>query len=258
LKKGLVAPALFYLFAVPTAYLYYYVIFWVLGDALEGLVVTLVVLAAFFFAGIAIARYASGGWSLGAIGLRREGLVKSFLATSAISVVSPLLQLSIAQTQGVTAFTSELLTYPGSVNQILTSLPESLLFFLCIGLLAFGFFQAFPYQYLRERGRLLALPLVWVLWVALYGGAHIVRGLVPAIGDVFVLGLFFLIVFAWSGNSVGPILSYVLFAEEPAWVGLALLNPSAFVFSLYVKILWSFVAMVLFLGRYARRPRALV
>jgi hypothetical protein len=254
LNKTIVAPALFYLFAVPTTYLYFDLIFWVLSDPLAGLAVTLLVLAAFVLVAIALTRYSSGGWSLGAIGLKREGLAKSFLATSAISVVSPLLQLSIVQTQGVATLTAEFLSYPGSVNQILMSLPASLLFFLCIGVLAFGFFQAFPYQFLKKRGRLLALPLVWVLWVFLYGGAHIVRGMVPAIGDVFVFGLFFLIVFAWSGNSVGPILSYVLLAEEPAWAGLALLNPDAFVFSLYVKILWSVVALVILLGKYARRP----
>jgi hypothetical protein len=255
LNKDVVAPALFYLFAVPTTYLYFYLIFWVLGDAFAGIALTVIVLAAFFLVAIAILRWTSGGWSFGALGLRREGLVESFLAASVLSVVSPLLQLSIVQTQGVATLTSELLSYPGSVNQILMSLPASLLFFLCIGVLAFAFFHAFPYQFLKKRGPLLALPLVWVLWVVLYGGAHIVRGLVPAIGDVFVLGLFFLIVFAWSGNSVGPILGYVLFAEEPAWVGLALLSPDAFVFSLYVKILWSAVALALLAGSYVRKTR---
>jgi len=256
LDKDVVAPTLFYLFAVPVTYLYFYLIFWVIRDAIGGIVLTIGIVVAFFLVADAILGYTSGGWSFGAFGLRREGLVRSFLATSVLSVVSPLLQLSIANTQGVATLTSELLGYPRSVNQILMSLPASLLFFLCIGVLAFAFFQAFPYQFLKKRGRLLALPLVWVLWVVLYGGAHVVMGLFPATGDVFVLGLFFLIVFAWSGNSVGPILSYVLFAEEPAWVGLALLSPAAFVLSLYVKILWSAVALALLVRSYLRRRRA--
>lgn len=248
---------LFYIFAVPMTYAYFFLIFKVLSTSLQGLALTLAVLLAFLLVSIAVQKYISGkSWTFGALGLKKEGFVTSILATSVISVFSPLAQLWIIQTQGMATLTSSFLGYPGSVGQILRSLPTSLLFFLGIGVLAFGFFQAFPFQLLKDHRLRWALAPVVLFWAVLYGSANFVLGEVPSLGDIGLFGVLFLVVFVRTGSSVGPILSYVLFAEEPAWVGLALLSPDVFVLSLYVKIAWSVVALSLLVWVWANKRAA--
>jgi hypothetical protein len=88
------------------------------------------------------------------------------------------------------------------------------------------------------------------MWTVLYDGVDVVRvGAPPNPGDVALLGVVFVLVYVRTKNSVGPIITYVLLAEEQTWVALALLNPSAYVVSLYMKVSWSLIALCVVVWR---------
>jgi hypothetical protein len=139
------------------------------------------------------------------------------------------------------------------LNQILHSLPASLLFFLLVGVFAFGFFQALPASLLNRYKVRWVVPVLVVMWAVLYGSANIELGVAPSLGDVGLFGFIFLIIYIRTRNSLGPIVAYALIAEEPAWVALALISTTAYVVSLYVKVAWSLIALAIVTGMWARR-----
>lgn len=235
----------FYLLAVLVTYLYFFLFFDVLDSALLGLVLSLSVLVVFtLFSYIIVTHISKARWSAGLLGLRKEGLMQSFLLASVVSIIGPLSQLYTIGTSGMNSLVQSLLGPPSSLNQILHSLPASLFFFLILGVLAFGFFQALPCAFLDRYRIRWVIPVIVVMWAVLYGAADIVgMGAPPNLGDIGLLGVIFLLVYMRTKNSVGPIIAYVLLAEEPAWVALALLNSGTYVISLYMKISWSLIAL---------------
>lgn len=243
LNRGTAAAAIFYIVAVPTSYLYFFLLFDVAESILMGLALSLSILIVFTLSSYVIStRISKVSWSIGLLGVRKKGLVRSFLLASIPSIFGPLAQLYIIRTSGIGTLAHNLLSYPGSLNQILRSLPASLFFFLVVAVLAFGFFQALPSGLLDRYRTRWVIPVVVVMWAVLYGAANVDLGVAPSLGDAGLFGFIFLLVYTRTKNSVGPILAYVLLAEEPAWVALALMNPGAYIASLYAKVSWSLIA----------------
>ena len=244
MNRGATSAGIFYLLAVPITYLYFFLLFYVADSVLAGLALSLSVLFAFVLLSYAVTTRIFGAkWSVALLGLGKRGLAESFLLASILSIFGPLIQLYVIQTSGMDALVRELLSYPGSLSEILRSLPSSLLFFLIVAVLAFGFFQALPSKFLGQYRTRWVVPTLVAMWVVLYGGANIVLGVAPSPGDIGLFGVIFLAVYLRTKNSVGPILAYVLFAEEPAWVALALLSPGTYTVSLYVKVFWTLAAL---------------
>jgi hypothetical protein len=245
LYKGVVFAAIYYTLAILVTYPYFFVLFYISDSAIAGLAVSLLTVMVFTLTSFLMTRRISGkGWYLKSIGFRKKGLIESLLLASALSIFGPVAQLYTISTSGLNSLIQGLLGYPGSLYLILHSLPDSLLFFSMVGVLAFGFFQAFPYSLLNSVEDHLIIPLLVILWAVLYGAANIVMGTPLSLGDIGLFGVIFLLIYRHTGNSLGPILAYVLLAEEPAWVALAIMSPATYIISLYFKIMWSLVAAV--------------
>lgn len=247
MNRGAISSVIFYILAIPITYLFFFLIFDIVDSTLLSLVLGLSVIVVFALSSRAVVTFVSKAkWNLELLGFRKKGLVQSFLLASAVSIIGPLSQLLVIRTGGIGSLIRSLLSGPAPLVSILHSLPVSLSCFLIIGVLAFGFFQALPCSFLEGYRKRWVVPSVVTMWALLYGGAEIVGvGAPPNLGDVVFLGFFFLYVYLRTRNSVGPIIAYVLLAEEQAWVALALLNSDAYVISLYVKISWSLIAWCL-------------
>jgi hypothetical protein len=253
LNRGTVSAAIFYPLAVLTSLVYFFLLFHVTDTTLQGLALSLSALLVFTLFSYFITTFISKArWSVGLLGLKKRNLAQSFLLASIPSIFSPLAQLYIIRTSGMDTLVQDLLSYPGSLNQILRSLPASLFFFIIIAVLAFGFFQALPSNFLGQYRIRWVIPAVVVMWALLYGAANIDLGVAPSMGDIGLFGFIFLLVYLRTKNSIGPVLAYVLLAEEPAWVA-SLLNPGVYIASLYAKASWSLIAMGVMVWLWASR-----
>jgi hypothetical protein len=131
-------------------YLFYFLAFDVVNSAPLSLLFGFSVLVALALFSYVIVKYVSKAkWNGGLLGLRKEGLERSFLLASVVSIIGPVIQLYVIRTSGIDSLVQALLTGPASLTQILRSLPASLFCFSVLGVLAFGFFQAFPYSLLE-------------------------------------------------------------------------------------------------------------
>ena len=202
-----------------------------------------------------IARYCLGKRPTQALGLRREGLLGSFLWPGMITA-----PLAISMLAGAYAF-PELIAGLGSSEWLLHVSPRpyvplvALLTWSLFGVSYFVLFQAFLYEILAERPRRYVLPTIWVLSCLLYN-APLMTGSWK-LDDMLILGVLFPLVYARTRCSVGLIVTYVLVYEAPIkWAFWLSGGWPAFWTLLYARAIWcvSCTGAVIYLWRGGRLP----
>ena len=200
-----------------------------------------------------IARHCLGKRPAQALGLRREGLLGSFLWPGVITT-----PLAISTLAG--AYVSpELIAGLGSSEWLLHVSPRpyvplvALLTWSLSGISYFMLFQAFLYEILAERPRRCVLPAIWVLSCLLYN-APLMTGSWK-LDDMLILGVLFPLVYARTRCSVGLIVTYVLVYEAPIkWAFWFSGGWLAFWALLYARAIWclSCTGAVIYLWRRGR------
>jgi hypothetical protein len=251
----------FYAIGTPIVYGYFFLIFNVLSSPYMIVFLTIVMLSFFFLFSFALLRPKPPlRQSLYTIGIRRKNLFESIFAVSLLSVLPVISQLQTVRVQGVGPLAQSLGNEGGLSLLLSSSLALSIIFFILVAIISFGFLQAFPYEILsRNHRRILNVAITTIGFVFLYGAGHIVTGSPPVIGDSLIFGFAFIVIYSYTRNSIGSMVAYVAMGEEPAWTFLALHHPSLFVLSLYGRVAWVIVSIVgliviLFLRR-VRKPR---
>jgi hypothetical protein len=97
---------LFYCFAALVTYLYFFLLFYVAGSAVMGLLLTISVLVLLALCSyILVTRVSKKRWSPDLLGLRRGELGQSFLLASVPSIFGPLVQLYVIKTSSIDVLT---------------------------------------------------------------------------------------------------------------------------------------------------------
>ncbi len=133
-------------------------------------------------------------------GLRRDGIWKSFLLASALSLPSPLLQLQ-----------------EGNFHSFQVYAPLFLIFlsYLLFAIYTFSVFVAFPVEVLDPCGRLwLIVP---PLFLFVYDSYFFNAGKMPPLGDLILFVLLYPVVYRKTRNVAGIILAYLFIAEWDPW-----------------------------------------
>ena len=131
-------------------------------------------------------------------GLRRDGIWKSFLLASALSLPSPLLQL-----------------HQSGNFQVQAPFPIIFLSYLLFAVYTFSVFVAFPIEVLAPCGRLwLIVP---PLFLFVYDSYYFNAGKMPPLGDLILFVLLYPVVYRKTRNVIGITLAYLLIAEWDLW-----------------------------------------
>ena len=145
-------------------------------------------------------------------GFRGDGIWRSFLVASALSLPSPLLQLQAGSFHGFHVQTSVALIF---------------LAYLLFAIYTFSVFVAFPIEVLAPCGRLwLIVP---PLFLFVYDSYYFNAGKMPPLGDIILFVLLYPVVYRKTRNVAGIILAYLFIAEwDPWWAFGIAYGPEAF------------------------------
>jgi len=182
-------------------------------------------------------------YSSSIIGVKKDGLGKSFLWANAFLTPIPLLWLVGTQVVGTDIML--IAAKPSWANLPISfwTFAFAILFWSSGGIIFFCFWQAFPYEALQSFPKKYVIPLIAILWAGLYNAPLLTGKLDP--GDVIFLGFLFTVVYHKSRNSIGSLLAYLL-NENPLWwiiaatFGTAM--STAFIIFLIVRILISSIS----------------
>jgi hypothetical protein len=162
-------------------------------------------------------------FTFSAIGIRKRSLTGSFLWAAAFSTPIPLLWFAGSQILGV----ETLLVAAKPSWAIPPVMPEvlglAILSWVLVGVVAFMFWEAFPYELLEGLPVKIRLFLVVVLWAGLYNAPLLTGRLDP--GDILFFGLLFTLTYHKTRNSVGVLLAYLLNENPLWWVAAAIFGP---------------------------------
>ncbi|USG99212.1 hypothetical protein K1720_06600 [Thermococcus argininiproducens] len=147
-------------------------------------------------------------------GIRRDNLRNSFLLATALSTPIPLFWLIGIQIVGIdtllVAAKPSWVNFPISLGILIFAV----LFWGLVGTVAFAFWQAFPYELVRDISPRFAVLWIAILWSGLYNTPLLTGKLDPV--DILFFGFLFTWVYHKTRNSVGIVLAYLL-NENPLW-----------------------------------------
>ena len=193
------------------AYYFYQTNFTGIVPRILGALVGLAIVATIFYA---LNRKAGGRPLLRLLGLRKKGILRSFLWANAV-----LLPLMVILLGSVLVSGPESLLVNAQVPFPVPPIPPWYPIFgstawVLGGLTAFPFLQAYPYEEMNGLPKRYVVPLIVVLWVGLYN-APLITGAVIW-DDIVLFGFLFAVAYHKSRNSIGLVAAYVL-AELPVW-----------------------------------------
>lgn len=175
-------------------------------------------------------------FTLSTLGIRKHNFVNSFLWAAALSTPIPLLWLIGTQVVGFDMLIAAKPSWanPPVSQQVLIS---AILLWILAGIVAFVFWEAFPYEFMKDFPRRLVIPLIAVLWVGLYNTPLLTGKFDPF--DVIFFGFLFTLVYHKARNSMGILMAYLL-NENPLWWVIAAFESNikmAFMASLILRVL---------------------
>lgn len=189
------------------------------------------------------------GFEKGQLGIRREGLLDSFLYSSSICILNSVLFLFMVRLEGFSEVASSLIASGVPTTPLWIAAPFSLLIFFIVGAVAYPLWVAFPANLLKGEHWSVRIVVGTLLWIRLYDGGFIFTGSPPPPGDVLLLGFAFILIYNRFQNSLGLILAYVITGE---WVVLAIpafIGPSVLYAFLYARIAVSLGSICLLIHR---------
>ncbi|MBO8140234.1 MAG: hypothetical protein H0Z22_07170 [Thermosipho sp. (in: Bacteria)] len=127
--------------------------------------------------------------TISSFGIRKHNLVNSFLWAAAFSTPIPLLWLIGTQIVGVDTIliaAKPSWANPPILPQVLIS---SILLWILTGIVAFLFWEAFSYEFMKEFPKKIVIPLIASLWAGLYNNTTLLTGNFDPF-DVIFFGFF--------------------------------------------------------------------
>jgi len=196
------------------------------------------ILVGIFLIVYVVLRLNNENFTLSTLGIRKHNLGNSFLWAAAFSTPIPLLWLIGTQIVGVD--TILIAAKPSWANppislQILIS---ATLLWILAGIVAFIFWEAFPYEFMKDFPKKLVIPLIAVLWAGLYNTPLLTGKFDPF--DVIFFGFLFTLAYHKARNSMGILMAYFLNENPLWWVTAAVFGPDikmAFTVSLILRML---------------------
>ncbi|KPU62947.1 hypothetical protein EP1X_06190 [Thermococcus sp. EP1] len=183
-------------------------------------------------------------------GIRRDNLRNSFLLAAALSTPIPLFWLIGMQIVGIdtllVAAKPSWANFPISLGILIFAV----LFWGLIGTVAFAFWQAFPYELMRDISPRFAVLWIAILWSGLYNTPLLTGKLDPV--DILFFGFLFTWVYHKTRNSVGIVLAYLLNENPLWWIIAAIFGANiriAFMVFLIFRVLVCLVSVVLLVRR---------
>ncbi len=175
---------------------------------------------------------------LSTFGIRKHNLGNSFLWATAFSTPIPLLWLIGTQIVGVD--TMLVAAKPSWANPpiSLQALISAILLWILAGIVAFIFWEAFPYELMKDFPKNLIIPLIAVLWAGLYNTPLLTGNFDPF--DVIFVGFLFTLANHKARNSIGILMAYLLNENPLWWVTAAVFGPNikmVFTASLILRML---------------------
>ncbi len=152
--------------------------------------------------------------TLSTFGIRKDNLGNSFLWAAAFSTPIPLLWLIGTKIVGFE--TILIAAKPSWANPpiSLQVLMSAILLWILAGIVAFMFWEAFPYELMKDFPQKLATPLIAVLWTGLYNTPLLTGKIDPF--DAIFFGFLFTLTYHKARNSMGILMAYLL-NENPLW-----------------------------------------
>ena len=152
--------------------------------------------------------------TLSTFGIRKHNLSNSFLWATALSTPIPLLWLIGTQIADVD--TMLIAAKPSWANPpiSLQVLISAILLWILAGIVAFIFWEAFPYEFMKDFPKKFVIPLIAVSWAGLYNTPLLTGKFDPF--DVIFFGFLFTLVYHKTRNSMGILMAYLL-NENPLW-----------------------------------------
>ncbi len=240
-RKRVISIALFYLLAYLTAY----IINPLLISNLEAPYIPLSPLLNHIFMLVEMSlivyivlKLNNKSYTVSTFGIRKRNLGNSFLWAAAFSAPIPLFWLIGIKVAGINVML--IAAKPSWANtpislQLFTS---AILLWILAGIIAFIFWEAFPYEFMKDFSKKLSIPLIAALWAGLYNTPLLTRKFDPF--DVIFFGFLFTLVYHKTRNSIGILIAYLLNESSLWWIISAVFGSNikmAFTVSLTVRML---------------------
>jgi hypothetical protein len=217
LRKKIVGITLFYSLAYLIAYIMnpFLVSHLELSNTLASLLwIHIFTLVAMFSTVFAILKLSNENCTFSTFGIRKYNLGNSFLWAAAFSTPIPLLWFIGTLIVGVDTMLIAAKPSWASPPISLQILMSALVLWIMAGVLAFIFWETFPYEFLKDFPKKFVIPLIVVLWAGLYN-TPLSTGKFDSF-DVIFFGFLFTWAYHKTRNIIGILMAYLL-NENPLW-----------------------------------------
>jgi len=198
-----------------------------------------------------IIRYLLDGWNLELLGWKKKNFSKSLLWASA-SLLPSNLALSIAC---YVLGTDTVLTWvhTGIQPPYPAWLPLFGIFYWFLsGIISFSFWQAFPYECLKEYPKKYSIPIISILFILLYNQPLMTRAFY--LTDIIWLGIIFVLIYHRFQNSLSLVMSYVFLFEGPVvWCFGIIFGELIFFIILNIRAIWCIAAVLILIFKYHKK-----